>query len=409
MQPLRPEGFPSGKSKGLIYCGKMPYTCLHMPKGLTKSASGSSVSGILLSIIYILINTLFVWKYGREYLPGFKAAPLIYIVFCIVLIKVISGRFFSRLNSVRYDPVYFGAVFFLALVLSAVMFHFDPESIRVGRYPALHDWITRILHGEFPYISSTRPSGFPFLFILTLPFYLIGDLGLFQIFGFLLFALIVFIKNRHGELNRTQSLLLLIFAPAFLYEIVVRSELFTNITIITAYLLFCERHMSRINTSAMIILGLLGGFLLSTRGIVLLIYLIFLKSLPTKSKTGRTVFILFLSTGFIITLTPFAVWDWGHFITFGPFAVQSSYAPWWIISIFIILAASIGFRTQSWNGAALAASVILFAAVLTAFGISVLRFDLPASVLHSKFDISYFSFALPFLLISMATPKRRQE
>jgi hypothetical protein len=283
------------------------------------------------------------------------------------------------------------------------MFQFDPARIAVGRYPAMYEWITRLLSGEFPYASSVNPSGFPFLFVLAIPFYILGDLGLFQIFSFLVFALIIHLGCSKNDLSRYRVILLLCAAPIFLFEIVVRSDLFSNVVMVMLYLVIFQLYSRNREYIFVILLGLGGGLLLSTRGVVLLIYIIFFLYMIRKHEFKYGVFIISMLAGFFFTLAPFLIWNTDHFIESGPFAIQLSYIPGWVFILSIIASVICGLSIKSLRGVYTAISVMLFGVVFIAFVISIINFGLTESVLGDRFDISYFSFALPFLLISFGT------
>ncbi len=105
--------------------------------------------------------------------------------------------------------------------------------------------------------------------------------------------------------------------------------------------------------------------------------------------------------GLILTLGPFLIWDAKHFVESGPFAIQLSYIPVWVFILSIIASVACGLGIKSLKGIYASISVMLFGVVFIAFVISIVNSGLAESVLGDRFDISYFSFCLPFLLISL--------
>jgi hypothetical protein len=281
------------------------------------------------------------------------------------------------------------------------MFQFDPEKIAVGRYPAMYEWISRLLGGEFPYSSGVNPSGFPFLFIMAVPGYILGDLGLFQLFSFLIFALIIHLGCSKNDLSRFRGILLLIASPIFLFEIVVRSDLFSNMVMVILYLLIFQLYGRSRGYISPMLLGLAGGLLISTRGVVFLIYIIFFLYMIRMHRFKYGLFIFSMLAGFVLTLVPFLIWNTKHFVESGPFAIQLSYIPIWVFILSIIASVACGLGIKSLKGIYTSISVILFGVVFIAFVISIVGFGLTESVLGDRFDISYFSFTLPFLLLSL--------
>jgi hypothetical protein len=359
--------------------------------------------------MYIFINALFIWKYVSHYLSHQFMAPLLYIVAAIIFIPVILNKNCFKFTILTHRKIYFSVALTAAIFLTILMLQFKPGEIEVGRYPALHDWITKLLNLEFPYESTAKPSGFPFLFILAMPFYFLGDLGAFQIFSFLLFTIALYFKFRDNTTVQLRLLILLIFSPIFLYEIVVRSDLFSNMAVVLFFLICCEKYGAGKSYFIQIILGLTAGFLLSTRGIVLFIYIPYFAFLFKNRGVKPRLFLPSMLTGFLITLIPFALWNWEYFINFGPFAVQLSYIPVWFVVLSIICSLIWAWKTKKTNDIYFIISTILFWVIFGAFIIFTVRFGLVNSVFGDKFDISYFCFALPFLLLSLGAATAREK
>ena len=351
--------------------------------------------------IYVLINTLFVYKYSSRIIQYPWMTVLLYIVSIYLVILLLIKKYKCKLSQKKQNVIYFSTTVILSILLTLLMIRFDPQTIRVGRYPALFDWINRLLNSEFPYDSSSNPSGFPFLFVLAIPFYLLGDVGYLQIFGFITFAFLVYYRHCHCSENRFRVLILLITSPIFMYEIVVRSELFTNIVLILLYLGLFEKVKRDESRLVVFLLGTIGGFLLSTRGIVFLIYLTYFGFLLKEKIITHISFFIFLCAGFLFTLLPFLVWNWRYFIQFGPFAIQLSYVPLWLLILSIVVSVSCALKIESLGGIYSAVSFILFGVVFVPFIVAVLNEGWNEIVLGNGFDISYFCFTLPFTLISI--------
>jgi len=194
-----------------------------------------------------------------------------------------------------------------------------------------------------------------------------------------------------------------------MYEIVVRSELFGNMALIILYLTALELFTRRNETIFSLLFGLAGGFLLSTRGIVLPIYIIFLGFMIIRKMLKATLFLPSLIGGFLLTLLPFAVWNWNYFVLHGPFAIQLSYIPIWLLVSFILISIILALRIASIKRIYFAISLMLFGIILIPFFISIVRHGFYASVRLDEFDISYFCFTIPFLLIALGGAENGQE
>ncbi len=357
-------------------------------------------------IIYGLINTLFVYKYLYRITSQSWIISLLYLIVVSLFAFLLTQKVKLRISLKAQNLIYISVIAILAILLTFIMFQFDPQKVRVGRYPTLHDWITGLFNLEFPYRDHTTHSGFPFLFVIALPFYFFGDLGLLQIFSFLIFAFLIYLRYREDGINRIRLILLLTTAPIFLYEIVVRSDLISNMVMVMLYLAIFELIHQKASLLTLCLLGFLGGLLLSTRGIIVLIYIPFFGYFLKRPFRNLSLFFLSMFIGFSLSLLPFLIWDWKLFFDFGPFSRQMTQIPipWMILSITCSLysAIKVGAITEIYS----VVSFILFGVVGIAFILSVLNLGWKGAVLKDGFDISYFSFALPFLLVSLDLPKK---
>jgi hypothetical protein len=359
--------------------------------------------------MYLFICILFLLKYTSSEGPY----SLIIAVFYISIMPLlVYGAFRIKSPGLSKDAmnrIYWAVAAILVVLLFLLMRRFDPYEIDVGRYWAIKDWITRLLNGRFPYDSIERPSGFPFLFIMAMPFYWLGDTGMFQIFSFAAFAVAIHLRHIENPMNKFRLLFLLIAAPTFLFEICVRSELFSNMTMIVLYVEILRIFGGKCRTGGSVILGLIGGFLLSTRGLVLLIYIIFSGYFFRKKIIRTNLFLISMIAGFALTIIPFLLWNARHFIESGPLAVQSSYIPTWLVFFSFLLTVLLAFFVRSLNAAYTASAIILFSVVFIPFAISVIRFGFAESIIHVAFDIAYFSFAVPFLLMAFRMPEESNK
>lgn len=354
---------------------------------------------IMVMVTYGFANVLFAYKYAMRFTTNPTLWILGYVVFLIALLVLLYSDIALKSSVLERDAFFAVCVLGIALVLYFAMSRFEPSHIRVGRFPALYDWISRLLHGQFPYLSPTRPSGFPFLFVLAMPFYLLGDLGLMQVFAFLLYAFLVHTHYAKQGANRYRVLILLACAPMFLYEIVVRSDLFSNMVIVMVFMFVLEGKLRRANNVMLVVAGFVAGLLLSTRGIVLLIFILYFGYFFRHSLRKGLVMLVGISAGFLITILPFVLWDPARFVTSGPLAIQSSYLPLSLLICSIVLCLLLAIRAKALSSVYKYIAVVLFAVVSVAFCLSILSYGWSATIFKDRFDISYFCLSLPFLLL----------
>ena len=352
---------------------------------------------VFLILTYLFINFLFVYKYSARITNLHLTLSLLYSVIAVLVIGFVLHQR-ENFQVLDNSTVYFSIVFALAILYAVAMFHVDPLSTRVGRYPALHTFIYRLLNGDFPYLPGQNISGFPFLFLLSVPFYLIGDLGLFQLFSFVVLSIIVHKRYLQEKVSYV-PLLLLALSPAFLYEVVVRSELFSNMVLIVVLFYLLERIKPIKSIKTLLFVGIVAGFLLSTRGIVLLPYLIFFIFYFRKDVKFLILFGLSAALGFVITFVPFVIWDKELFVQNNPLVVQKSYIPFWLLTLWVLACIVLGYASDSFKRVYFSASLVLFGAVFACFLTKIIQNSFNQAVFKT-FDITYFCLCLPYLLLS---------
>ncbi len=353
--------------------------------------------------IYLFINSLMVWKYSAKISFNGGLAVIVYItvISCIIYLAFAGSKF--KIPPAYSKPGYFLFIAVISTILFVIMKEFDPNDIDVGRFHAINDWLTRTLNFEYPYDSVYKPSGFPFLFVLVLPFHLLGDAGLFQIFSFIIFSSLIFYRLKGNDCEKYSYIILLIFSPIFMFEVVVRSELFSNMTMVLLILLLGEKYYHKSGVWKTVLFGLIAGLLLSTRGIVLLIYIVYFGYYYKNQLRNLAIFSASVILGFTVTLLPLYIWNSTYFIMYGPFAVQMSYAPGWMIILAVLISIAALKFINSFYRVYMAITWILFGVTLAALINYVIKFGLIESIIYHKFDISYFIFPLPFLIMTLIT------
>ena len=353
-------------------------------------------------LLYLFINFLFVYKYSARITDLCLILSLLYSIIVVLLIGfMLQNR--EKFQGLNKSAVYFSIVFLLAILYTVVMFHIDPLSTRVGRYPAIHTFIHRLLNGDYPYVPGQNISGFPFLFFIFIPFYLIGDLGFFQILSFVIFSIIVHEKYAQEKASYI-PFLLLVLSPAFLYEVVVQSELFTNMVLVVLLFHILERIKPIKSTKVLFLTGILAGFLLSTRGIVLLPYIIFFMFYFRKDIKSLIFFGLSAALGFMITFVPFLIWNKDLFFANNPLTIQKSYIPDLLLVISVLVSILLAISVDSFKKIYLSITTVLFMVVFLCFILELSQVSFKQGVFIS-FDISYFCFCLPYLLLSFEFKK----
>jgi len=354
-------------------------------------------------VLYGVIYCLYVWKYSYSNRPFPELTLLVYgLVVPPVLILALSRLpdRFAHLLTGRVYALLAAVIVVGCWVLTA---QFDPSAIQIGRYPALVEWNERLFSGQFPYYAGSKPSGFPFLFLLAAPFYWLGEVGLLQVLGFILFAWVVHSWCGPGSTDRFRLLLLFVCTPIFAFEVCVRSELIANAVIILFALELTRRHHDRASSLTPVGLGLLLGLAASTRGIFLPVYLVALPMILRQHNVKYAVTLLVSAAfGFLLTLAPFALWDWDFFWAYGPFSIQLSHIPIWLLAVSAAVSLASGLVLRSYRSAWLISGAVLFGIVAVKMVMSLAAHGVAETVTFDNyFDMAYFGFALPFVVLAV--------
>ena len=357
-------------------------------------------------IIYLVINGLFIIKYGACGLAGNAVLFGIYSGF-ILLASVFVNRIEVREVYLQYFFWAIVAVFFL---FTLILNHYVKlESLNVDRLDALDMGVKAVLNGEYPYNQVNRlgneSSNLPVLILLGLPFYLLfGSAVYLQNFCFLLFSFIVF-RYFSTYKARIFALLLLVLSPAYLYELYVKSDLLSNFIIAAGFVLLIWNRFIKASHLKLPVVAVGSALLVLTRiPVIIPLAIILVKkwiALNLKNK------ILFASV-FVITLATIIVAfmklapDFQVIIEHNPLQLQSKQPVF--LSVFVIAAAVFfSFRVKDFVSVMLLSGLLLFGSVLVSFLLSGIKNGLYNTYIGSYFDISHFNMAIPFIVISLAS------
>ncbi|HUX92475.1 MAG TPA: hypothetical protein VMV36_01620 [Ignavibacteriaceae bacterium] len=356
-------------------------------------------------ILIAFVSGLYFFKYSAIYLKyPVLLTGLYLIIFSVVLF------FLNRLNDKRFVFLNqkFVIVFSSLLVfISFLWITFIPRFGEVGRLPAIEDWIKRFFNGSFPYNSPFTPSGFPVLFFLSVPFYLLKNIGYLEVIGLSLFLIsVIYFSNTLKE--NLFRIIILLLSPVLYYGFVVRDELFFNMMIPVVLIFLMEKFYDRDNYNYKFdLFGILFGLALSTRSVVAIIYAVYIVYLFKSNIPKGITFIFLLALVFWFTLLPFFLWDQNSFLTNGPFAVQSylSFLPFWNVIIILGIAIYLGWIVSNLNEVFFATGIMLFLPVFLSMLYKIFEVGFYQAVVYDVFDLSYFIFCMPFLLLSIQEQK----
>lgn len=356
---------------------------------------------VSLSVI-ILVNLVFVYKYtGRivaypELLVLFMTAFYIFTWFIKNKITISARMFGYILRGLL-------AVF---LLLAVVAFKLIPvETLNVDRWSVITSFWDNFFASEYVYYAKSHmgnpPGPMPFYFIMALPFYLLGELGYLPIIGLMVFMLIT-IKKAPDTNTKLWVLLFLLSSFFFLWEVITRSPLFLNATLIVLLIIWFQTVDKSRWSYLLVINAGAAGFLLSTRIVFIIPYIIlFLHAIMAKNITLR-MFILYgiiAFTAFTLTYLPFSVNYMSDFLVANPFIIQSTFLiPFYYTVGFVGIAFILSFVCKNNNDVFFYSGLTLFVAITIYSLYHFVKVGVHAAYIESVVDVSYFIFCTPFFL-----------
>ena len=362
----------------------------------------TAVRDSLATVCLCSVIVLFAAKYLARLQPP---AFLLVGGYCLFYYAVVAtaDRFSRGLK--HWSAYYYGAVLLFAVGSIVVLQMIDARSVDVDRWYMIDLFWTNVQADIYPYLptaTSNIPGPLPMYYVFALPFYVMGDIGYFAIFGVVFLAWLM--RRLWGQTPRAFVMLIAVLAaiPVW-WEVAVRSTIIVNAVLVMAYLYAIERWDPRTVTE-LILAGIGGGLLLSTRSVFaipLIIYFSY-KLLRTRRWRASAVVGVSLFAAFSLTILPLYLWDAALFRQYNPLLVQSTLTSTAAVLGCLIVSAVLGLRSRHLTGVLIYSGLVIFGAALMAFIRHIANYGLFAAVHESIFDISYFSLALPFLLVAAA-------
>lgn len=297
----------------------------------------------------------------------------------------------------------FGLISFLfILFLIYINFTINPYSLNVDRWSAMEVGIKSIINGEYPYTAIDHLGGttsnLPGLFLIGLPFYFIGDVGLLQVFTFILmvFSLKYFYQNIK---NQTLIIILFILSPAYLWENYVKSDLMSNI-ILAIILMIWINH--RVNANKLInwkLLGLIVGILVLTR-IIIFIPLVLTLSYEffqtTRRNKANFIFFSLMTMSLLLFITFNNCPNFETLQNYNPLLLQGRISPTWLNLSVLILPFVIGLKKSNIKFKLWTSMILMGIPITYAFIECLIKNGINKVLLENYFDISYLGMLLPF-------------
>lgn len=350
-------------------------------------------------LLYFLINALFITKY----LMRISLYVALLGLFSYILIGLLLHKLVYKIQHVSNRSLGLAILGFI-LIFASIQYSINPYQIQVDRWSAIYNFIDYLVQGKYPYMAQTHLGGygspFPIWQFLHIPFYYLNNIGL-SLFIVLILTLYS-IKLMYNNNATLYFLACLLYSPAFIYEILVRSDLITNFLLVLAVINFLLIKQVKLSTHYRQY-SLLLGMLLSTRLAITIPFFIFLLrpflALHFRLKISLLLGILII---FSLTFLPFLTWDMNSllFFEYNPFVLQTRQGS--TLDIILLIPVMI-YLALNWkdNRMRLYGNIGYGLFLLTAitFIINMVTFD-NFHLFSSTYDISYLNMSLPFIIMA---------
>ena len=359
------------------------------------------IKNILIVLILSFIFFLYSFKYLNRFIEYSFVVSILFVFLYFLILIIILNSSKNEISKDNFIPYFFllSAVLILAIVILSIL---NVEN-RLGREKAIHEWLKLMSLGCFPYGSSTKtnPSALPFLMLLYLPFKSINFIGAINIIAAILFV-ILSLKIYQNNFFPLVSISALLLHPFIYYESLLKSDIFFNSMLIITMSFICEKKLLPDKKNIFFYISSVAwGLLLSGRLAFILVYFILLFY---KFRDNLRLILLYSSISFICflaTILPFLLWDFYTFIFKGPFAIQSLYSRSFITIAFIAISIITGYFSKNTKQLFFNSGIILFFIVFVGYFLPyVFTNGINSIFFVDGFDITYFNFCAPFLLLS---------
>lgn len=352
--------------------------------------------------LFIAVNFLFTIKYIERITPYYLIVAIIYSLFCISIWKY-RKTLTSFLSKFRFINSILIVLFILVFTL--LFIKIPQETLKVDRWSVISSFWNNYFSDKYVYLATSHmgnyPGPMPFYYILALPFYLLGELGYFSLLGIIAFlSLLKF--DKISVSNQTITVVLLCSSVFFLWEVISRSNIFLNGSLVLFSILYLFKSIEK-NTRCFILWnGILIGLMLSTRNVFVIPYIItFLYLLKCKAISIKQTFFLGIVAilTFVSTFIPFIYNHIEEFKTMNPFIIQSDYLmPQYLTFICVAVSSLFVFLIRSKEDTYFYSGIALFMTISVYFVYHLLQSGFAEAFFHSRIDISYFILSMPFLV-----------
>lgn len=368
-------------------------------------------NGILLFVVYFIINLLFLTKYGIR--QSFVPLTILIILFSGGNLLLFSLGRWSWLKKLWTGKSVYLLIAFITIAYIA-MCHVmkDPYKMNIDRWATLEFSEQHWVKGEYiydtPNFMGNLSSYLPGQLLLSSIFYFLGNVGYLQVASFLLFSYVIFLEFK-GNFHRFLAIVMFGISLAYIYEVVCKSDFISSFIAVAAFILFWSRKFKDDYFKRPFLLGICIGILCLTRSVVIIPLIIFLLNpfLKTCWKNKIKFGISFLLTVAILlasVLLPAKSME--HVLQYNPLNLQGQ-SNKFVMLFFMILSVILSFYVKKIETVFYFSAYILFLVMLSF--VSEQYLTLGVSYQNNFFSTTYLAACLPFCIIGYCYTEQKTE
>ncbi len=360
-------------------------------------------------VLFLTVNAFFILKYfDRAGINPYLSVAVYVVIIAgfIWLYQKLSAKISEHLSKIMY----FALIVAMVVAISGLLIAIDPYTIRVDRWSALSFFWDSVFQGIYPYgththVSETNfASPFPLWHLISLPFYLLGDVGL-EIIFFL--ALLGFaLKYYFGSYQKAMFfLLLLCLSPAYWWEVSVRSDSLSNALLVFMIVLWFTKTEKTLSNNLLLAIIICGSIAATRMTAIVPLAIFFFRpylSLSTKQK------FIFPIASFLIALAfflPFILWDTENWVFFSrnPFMSQTGNGNIYVLLVMFVIGLIMSLSWKNIQQFFGLTSVFIFIFIMSNQIVRIINAGEGNLFSDAISDISYFNLSLPYFLGYLTT------
>lgn len=363
------------------------------------------IKGLLIIILYLCINSLFIYKYGSR--VEFTNVLVLFVAFIILI-----GSLFTIYKKIIFSEHVFKLLFYSTIVLFFVFtvilnYLVDGNSLSVDRWSAIAVSSEGVLNGEYPFSIPNHlnqySSNLPSLIFIGLPFYLLGDVGYLQSFAFLFFAYVIHKTIKTYRL-KLFGITLLICSVPYLWEVYTKSDLMSNFIFILGFIVLWNKKYSKALFEKPVLLGGITSFIALTRIPTIIPLGVYLFKSFIKTSGKKRLLFLASAVSVIVILTFIVLKDCPSIEVlknYNPLILQGNKSPFLVNLISVLLPFYFSFKVKNISETINYSILFISFPVLVHFLSQCFKYGFESTIFNSNADLSYFNMVTPFLIYSI--------